>query len=328
MVNKLFIPVIILTLSVLACSEKSNVEKEESKVTKEEEPGENLRRITFEGESGEAYFSPDGTKLIYQSIQGDHPHYQIYTINVDGSGEQMISTGEGKTTCSYYTPDGKKIIYASTHHAPLKETEGEEEESRYSWDFDENFDIYIADPDGSNLTRLTTTEGYDAEGTFSPDGSRIVFTSNRDGDLELYTMNVDGSDPKRITNSEGYDGGAFYSPDGEKIIFRAFREGHRSAQVYLINADGTNEVQLTDTTGINWCPFFHPDGKTIIFSSNMADPKNFDLYTININGTGLKQITQNPAFDALPVFSADGSQIVFTSNRTGNSSLYMMDYVQ
>ncbi|MCH7761404.1 PD40 domain-containing protein [candidate division TA06 bacterium] len=342
----------LLSFTILSCFQTSAHFKENTESS--------LRQLTFEGESGEAYFSPDGKSLIFQSIRGDHPYYQIYTMNVDGSDQKMVSTGEGKTTCSYFSPDEKKIIFSSTHHAVGqasslvngKEEEektggsGQEQEAgngekkkKYTWDFDSNFEIYMADPDGSNLKRLTHSEGYDAEGTFSPDGSKIVFTSNRDGDLELYTMNPDGSEPKRITHSKGYDGGAFFSPDGKEIVFRAFREGHGSAQIFLIHADppggwakgetgsgGTHEVQLTDTTGINWGPFFHPDGKTIIFSSNMADPENFDLYTIQIDGKGLKRLTTDPGFDALPVFSPDGKKIVFTSNRSGKSNLYMMDY--
>ena len=77
--------------------------------------------------------------------------------------------------------------------------------------------------DGSDLQRLTSTPGYDAEATVSPDGRAIVFTSVRDGDLELYTMALDGSDVKRLTREPGYDGGAFFSPDGRRIVYGATR---------------------------------------------------------------------------------------------------------
>ncbi len=99
-------------------------------------------------------------------------------------------------------------------------------------------DIFKADLDGTNLVRLTDTPGYDAEGSYSPDGKQIIFTSFRDGDAEIYIMDADGKNPRRITHAKGYDGGPFFSPDGKKIIYRSDRKENDLLQVYINNTRG------------------------------------------------------------------------------------------
>ncbi len=332
----------------------------------------NLRALTTDGRNGEAYFSPDGEQLIFQSVRGDHPHYQIYTMPVAGGAPTMISTGEGKTTCAFWHPDGKKVIWASTHLAksdgtdertgggskPEKRDEpkhgegerrgdggekhgagekrgdgekrggeggGQRRGKSYRWDFDAGMDIFRSNADGSDLERLTDAPGYDAEGSYSPNGDKICFTSNRTGDLEIWVMDADGGNAKRLTYAKGYDGGPFFSPDGEWITFRGFRKGaenHRDAQLYVIRANGTDETQISDEPGtLNWGPFWHPSGKWIVYSSNRDDPKrrNFELYLVRPDGTGRIRLTNDPGFDALPTFSADGTKLTWTSSRGGGA---------
>jgi TolB protein len=310
----------------------------------------NLRQLTFGGENAEAYFSFDGTKLIFQSSRDGYPCDQIYTMDLDGTNIRRVSTGKGRNTCSYFLPDGKHFIYSSTHLAgddcPPKPpfTKG------YVWAIDKGFDLFSSDFEG-NLTRLTRTPGYDAEATVSPDGKRIVFTSVRDGDLELYSMNTDGSEVKRLTHTPGYDGGAFFSPDSRKIVYRASHPSDEPTiarykellaqnliepgqlELYVMNADGSNSVQITRNRAANFCPFFHPNGKQIIFASNLGDPKgrNFDLYLINLDGSGLEQVTANETFDGFPMFSPDGKKLVFASNRNGKvkgeTNVFIADWV-
>ena len=156
-------------------------------------PGEkhlrNIRQLTFGGENAEAYFSMDGQKLVLQSTRDGYPCDRIYTMNIDGSGMRLISTGQGVTTCSFWAPDGKRIIYCSTHlvddSCPPKPSHGQ----GYVWPLYKGYDVFSCKPDGADLKRLTETAGYDAEAVYSNDGSKILFTSVRDGDLELYTMN-------------------------------------------------------------------------------------------------------------------------------------------
>jgi len=276
----------------------------------------NVTQLTFEGDNGEAYWSADGKQIIFQSKRGNLEFDQIFMMGADAKMLRMVSTGRGRTTCSYFAPDGKKIIYASTHLREGPAPKAPEGSHSYDWSFDAAFDIFQADPDGTNLVRLTDAPGYDAEGTYSPSGKQIVFTSQRDGDLELYVMNADGSGQKRLTNAKGYDGGAFFSPDEKKIVWRASRtDDYRALQVHLMNADGTGEVQLTHTEGTSFAPSWHPSGKYIVFCSNRESARNFDLFVMDLTGQNVVRISENPSFDGFPMFSPDGKRIAFCANR-------------
>ena len=128
--------------------------------------------------------------------------------------------------------------------------------------------------------RLTDAEGYDAEGSYSPDGKLIAFASNRaaftkelsaedqklfETDpsfmMDIYLMNADGSDVQQLTDVEGYDGGPFFSPDGERICWRRFSKDGLLAEIYTMNIDGSDEQQLTKMNVMSWAPFYHPSGE-------------------------------------------------------------------
>ncbi len=312
----------------------------------------NITQLTFGGENAEAYFSTGSQNLIFQSTRNGRKCDQIYTMTVAGEKVRMVSTGKGATTCAYYLADNSGIVYASTHAGGVTCPPKPDYSHGYVWPLYRDYDIYRADPDGSNVVKLTDEPGYDAEATVSPDGRKIVFTSVRDGDLELYTMDVDGGNVKRLTDEIGYDGGAFFSADSKKIIYRA---GHPKdpgkvkeykdllekgfikpgeLELFIMDADGSNKQQITNNGAANFCPFMHPDGKRVIFSSNLGDPKgrNFDLYIINIDGTGQERLTYNPSFDAFPMFSPDGKKLVFGSNRNsrvkGETNVFVADWVE
>jgi TolB protein len=313
----------------------------------------NIKMLTNGGENAEAYFSFDGSRIIFQST-GEFECDQIFTMNLDGSDKKLVSTGKGRTTCSYFYPDGKHILYASTHLGGDVCPQKPDHSKGYVWALYNDYDIMKAGVDGSNPSQLTTIKGYDAEATISPKGDKIIFTSTRDNDIELYSMNLDGSDVKRLTNIPGYDGGAYYSYDGSMIVFRASRfedpaelaeyqqllaEGlirPSKLEIYVMNADGSNIRRVTNNGKANFGPYFFPDGKRIIFCSNMDDPKgrNFDLYMINIDGTGLERITYNDTFDGFPMFSLNdgGKKFVFCSNRfnakQGETNVFVCDWVE
>ena len=309
----------------------------------------NIRQLTFGGENAEAYFSFDGTRLTYQST-GEYKCDQIFTMKIDGTERKLVSNGTGRTTCSHFMPDGKSIVYASTHLGGRECPPVPGREEGYVWPVYDTYDIFRVGVDGSGLTQLTKTVGYDAEATVAKDG-RIVFTSTRDGDMEIYSMNGDGSDVKRLTNLPGPDGGPFFSADGSQIVFRGRHpekgpelDGYMTLlkkglwrpaglDVFVMNRDGSNLRQITKGVGgANWAPFFHPNGKQIIFASNMKDPKggNFDLYLINVDGSGLQQITFSDKFDGFPMFSPDGRKLIFASNRNaakeGDTNLFIADW--
>jgi TolB protein len=291
-----------------------------------------VRQLTFDGENAEAYFSFDGTKLVFQRTSPEGGCDQIYSLDLESGETRLVSTGQGRTTCSYSCP------------ARPDYSRG------YVWPIYETYDIFVADADGSGLVQLTDAPGYDAEATVSPTGDRIVFTSLRSGDLDLWTMALDGSDLRQITSRIGYDGGAFFSPDGSKIVWRAHYPDAEAEirdyqalladglirpttlDLYVADADGSNVRRLTDNGAANFAPYWHPSGQKILFSSNMDDPagRDFDLYMIDLDGTGLQRVTHTPDFDGFPVFSPDGRWLVWGSNRNlshpGNTNLFIAEW--
>src|ERR1043166_8742203 len=109
------LPLAVLFLCVLFGESRSSVAQSNDLALPQEKHLRNIKQLTFGGENAEAYFSSDGKKLIFQSTREGHDCDQIYTMNIDGSGVKMISTGDGRTTCSYFFPGDKKILYSSTH---------------------------------------------------------------------------------------------------------------------------------------------------------------------------------------------------------------------
>ena len=310
---------------------------------------ENVRQLTFGGQNAEAYFSFDGSELIFQSTRGDRECDAIFRMDADGGNQRQVSSGEGATTCAFIAPDGGAIVYASTHLGGAACPPKPDMSQGYVWSLYESYDIFRADPEGGNLVRLTDTPGYDAEAVYSPQGDRIVFTSVRDGDLDLYLMNPDGSGVERLTSTPGYDGGAFFSRDGEWVVWRASRpSGERLAEyrrllaqglvrpgqleIYIMNLKDRAPIQLTDNGAPNFRPYWHPDGWHVIFSSNLADPmgRYFDLYLIEVERREIERVTRFPGFDGFPMFSHDGKRLVFASNRNnrvrGETNVFIADW--
>jgi Tol biopolymer transport system component len=319
----------------------------------------NIRQLTYEGKrAGEGYFSEDGRTLIFQSErESGNPFYQIYTLDLKTGDSHRVSPGVGKTTCAFFRPGTDEVLFASTHLDPEAVAKQKAEldfrasgkERRYSWDYDENMDIFSAQRDGNDLKRLTDAMGYDAEGSYSPDGSKIVFCSLRDAypseNLsqeerklmevdpayfgEIYIMNADGSDQKRLTHVPGYDGGPFFSPDGERIIWRRFDESGMNADIYTMRTDGSDVRQLTDFDSMSWAPYLHSSNQYAIFASNKFGFSNFELFLVDALGEHEPvRVTHTDGFDGLPVFSPDGARLCWTSNRTrtNQSQLFIADW--
>jgi TolB protein len=327
----------------------------------EEKHFKNVQQLTFGGDNAEAYWSYDGKWLVFQrtSIKDGIPCDQIYAGKVPKAGEKfhykLISTGKGRTTCPFFTKDGKYVIYASTHLAadscpavPDRRKYG----NKYIWPLYSSYDIFMADLDGKIVKQLTHAQGYDAEATLSPDGRKMVYTSDKDGDIELYVMDLKSGKEKRITNIKGYDGGAWFSPNGKKLIWRASRPkteaeikeyddllaehlvAPTNMEVWVAEADGNNARQVTNYGQANWAPAYMPDSKRIIFASNHEYKRGFpfNLYTINEDGTNLEKVSRDKGFDAFPMFSPDGKKIVFCSNRnnggTRDTNIFVAEWVE
>jgi TolB protein len=320
----------------------------------------NIQQLTFGGDNAEAYWSPDGKSIVFQrtSLKDGIPCDQIFMGKLPRMGEaftyKRISNGKGRTTCAYFAKDGKHILYASTFKGsadcppiPDRSKYG----NKYIWPIYASFDIFIADLEGKNVKQLTNTPGYDAEATLSADGSKMLFTSMRDGDLDLYVTNLKTGKTTRITNTLGYDGGAWFSPDGKKIVWRASRPNSEAEikeykdllkeglvapvkmEVFIADADGKNQRKITDLGQANWAPNFLPDGR-IIFCSNHEYKRGFpfNMYIMNDDGTGIEKISRDGGFDAFPMFSPDGKKIIFCSNRnnggTHDTNIFVADWVQ
>jgi TolB protein len=327
----------------------------------EETHFKNIQQLTFGGDNAEAYFSFDGKYLIFQRTNAKEGLAcdQMFIGKVPANGEKfeykLVSTGKGRTTCGFFTKDGKHIIYASTHlgspdcpPVPDRSKYG----NKYIWPLYASFDIFMADLDGKIVKQLTSSNGYDAEATLSPDGNKMIYTSVKDGDIDLYIMDLKSGKEKRITNTLGYDGGAWFSPDGKKIIWRASRPATDEAikeykdllaenlvaptnmEVWVANADGSNAHQVTAYGQANWAPAFMPDSKRIIFASNHEYKRGFpfNLYTINEDGSDLHKISRDKGFDAFPMFSPNGKKFVFCSNRnnggTRDTNIFLADWVE
>ena len=316
------------------------------------------RQVTFEGRrAGESYFSADGSKMIFQSErEPGNPFFQIYLMDMQTGDTQRVSPGLGKTTCAWIHPKGDRVLFASTQDDPDAASEQKEElqlresgrERRYSWDYDEFYDIYEFDLASKEYKKLTGARGYDAEGSWSPDGSLIAFASNRSAyesqltedqktqfDLdpawanEIYVMKADGSDLRRLTTSPGYDGGPFFSPDGKRICWRRFTENGATAEIMTMNVDGSDQRQLTHIGAMSWAPYYHPGGQYLIFTTNKHGFANFELYMVDTEGKHEPvRVTYTAGFDGLPVFTPDGKHLAWTTNRTtgGQSQIFLSDW--
>ncbi|MES2803891.1 MAG: M20/M25/M40 family metallo-hydrolase [Bdellovibrionota bacterium] len=318
---------------------------------------QNAKQITFVGpKSGEGYFSADGKKMIFQSErEPGNPFYQMFLMDLESGQVQRLSPGQGKTTCGWVHPNMQKVMWSSTHLDKKIPAKVKEElairanpvKGRYSWSFDEHFDIFESNLDGKNQKRLTKELGYDAEGSYSPDGNYIAFASNRlaynhkltaEEDkkfkqdpshfMDIYIMKADGSDVKRLTTSPGYDGGPFFSADGKKITWRRFSETGASAEIYTMDVDGKNQKQITRLNSMSWAPFFHPSGDYIIFNTTVGGYANFELFIVDSEGLKEpKRVTFAEGFDGLATYSPDAKKITWShKNEKGESQIYIADW--
>ena len=294
--------------------------------------------------AGEGYFAPDGSRICYQAVPPGRQFYEIFVQDFDPSAPRpavprRVSSGRGRTTCSWFSPDGTRLLFASSHLDPDAEAteaaaraQAEEDaragrRRRYQWDFDPWMDIFTSRLDGSDLVRLTTEKGYDAECSFSPDGSRVLFVSDRDGDPDVYVMDVDGSNVRQLTNEPGYDGGPFFSPDGAWIAYRTDRLEKDLLQIHVMRADGSGDVAVTAGQGVRWAPFWHPTRPWLIWTgADHSDPTarpNYDLWIaaweVAADGSFTAgeplRITDHPGADVLPAFSPNGALLMWTASR-------------
>ena len=349
-----FTTLFLLTSSLLKAQEQKPLAYPDEKHFK------NMRQLTTGGDNAEAYFGFDNEHITFQrrnpneGVNCDQIFFgSLPKTDEDKFNYTRVSTGKGRTTCAYLMPDHKHFLYASTHLAgdacPVEPDR--KVIKKYVWPVYDSYDIFEADLKGNITKRLTSTPGYDAEATISPDGKKIIFTSMRNGDIDIYTMDIDGKNVKQITNTLGYDGGACFSPDNKKIVWRASRPTTPEdvkeykdllaqglvmpthMELFVANADGSDAHQVTRLGKANWAPAFTPNGKQLVFASDYEYERGFpfNLYLINLDGTGLERISHDGSFDAFPMFSPDGKKFIFSSNRNNggghDTNVFVCDWV-
>ncbi len=269
--------------------------------------GSAVRRVsTGKGIVTCGYFFPDDARIIYASThesmgpqcppKPDRSEgyvwalydYQLYTAKPDGSDVRPLAPAPGSYNAEATISKDGWIVFTSTRDGDL--------------------DLYKVRLDGSGLTRLTSTPGYDGGAFFSADGKRIVWRASR---------------PAAGAELDEY----------RALLARKLVRPRR-LEIWVMNADGTDAHQVTNLGAASFAPFFHPDGRRIVFASNVRDPRgpDFDIYMVNDDGTGLERITTYDGFDGFPMFSPDGRKLVFASNRNGKrlreTNVFIADWVE
>jgi Tol biopolymer transport system component len=256
--------------------------------------------------------APNGRIAFSSTADGDA---DIYTMNPDGSGLVNLTDAFGPWSDDdpNWSPDGSKIVFASGRGG------GDGHLSANN--------IFVMNADGSNQVQLTFEPDHllSVQPSWSPDGSKLAFASDRGGDWEIFTMNPDGSGQTNVTgpnqNLDYDDRNPDWSPDGSRIVFVGVRQG--AVEILTSDPDGTDEANLTgddDPPETNWneYPSYRPDGSKILFMSMINNGgDDWDIWVMDPDGANKQNIVPDDAHqDVAPTWSPDGNRIAFSSSRS------------
>ncbi len=193
---------------------------------------------------------------------------------------------------------------------------------------DGDYEIYLMDIDGENLTQLTDNGVYDFDPAWSPDGNQIVYASTVGGDAEIVVMDADGGNAQALTENTARDAGPAWSPDGSRIAFASDREG--SFDIYLMDPDGGNLTRLTSDEGIDELdPAWSPDGSQIAYYTRRdEEAETTEIYVIPAAGGEARRLTENGTIDQWPDWSPDEGNLAYTSGEgltRGRRAIFVLD---
>lgn len=239
-------------------------------------------------------------------------------VTNDSSGAAPITTIAPKLKVPVTMPQKPVIVFSSDRNG--------------------NYELYYMSIDGSNVTQVTSSEYLDYYPRFSPDDSKLVFSSTRDSEnQEIYLMNSDGTDVLRLTKNEVRDYDPCISPDGLKVFYTSVaakeenQTGPQKSSIYSMDIDGSNQVIVKDDPNGNYSdydPNISADGLKLLFSSSRT--YDDEIYIMDIEGSSPINLTNTTGWDGRPSFSSDGLKIVFSSGRNGNgetADIYIMNSV-
>ena len=222
-------------------------------------------------------FSPINDKIVFTTYFPENDNYDVFIMNSDGSNKTNLTNTTYYEKYPQFSPDGSFIIYQAWQKGKM-----------------EIFFSNLLDGNNINLTRNVSSHDIISHGNaISPDGQKIVFTSERDGNRNIYIMNSHGTDQKKLTNNPNQDYEPIFSPDGLSIIFTSERDGNK--EIYIMNEKGENLKNLSNNPGDDWNPRYYPDNKKIIFQSTRDG--NWEIYMMKLDGSGQVNLTNHIATD-------------------------------
>ena len=270
--------------------------------------------------AGEAYFSPDDRRIIFQAIevppQGRDPDdfYGMYVADLVRRNGRIVrldnvtrvSPPGSFSTCGWFIPtDPNLVIFASTITAPTTESPGYQRTGRkYRWQFPVEMNIYRCDLPGADprslVPLLVNPDAYLAECSVTTDGRHLLYTSLESGDGDLFIRDLQTGTTAAVVTADGYDGGPFFSPDGRRICYRSDRRGDDLLQIFVgdlaFNENGTvvgleREHQLTDNRHVNFAPYWHPGGRYLAYVTSEQGHHNYEIYLVDADPGSLSGST-------------------------------------